>query len=285
MTSSANEVRALVSLLADEDEKILSIVWEHLLEMGTAAIPSLQEAVEAKDVRLRLRVRHLLQRIQLDDVERELRELARLSDPDFDVERGLYTLVRIEHPDARAEEISRPLDEMAEILRGRLQGVLQPLERIRTINRLLFDELKFVGNPHELYEFESVLLNRVLERRTGIPISLASVYLLLAQRLGLPFRGISLPNHFLVRHGEGADEIFVDPYLGGKLLTRKDCIQYLTSAGFYYKDAYISEAGPRELVIRTLRHLMVIYSKHQDKARLGRLTHFVEILQARERAR
>ena len=62
-------------------------------------------------------------------------------------------------------------------------------------------------------------------------------------------------------------------------------MHYLTGAGFYYKDAYINEATSRELVIRTLRHLMVIYSKYQDRLRETRLVKFVDILQTRERAR
>lgn len=285
MTDSGSEARALVSLLGDEDEKILAMVWEHLLEMGAEATPFLEEAVEAKDPRLRMRARHLLSRIRLDLVERELHELSHQGEDEFDLERGLSVLARLEYPTLEADQISGPLDEIAAMLKPRLNGVTQPIERIRTINRLLFEELKFIGNPHELYEFESVLLPRVLERRTGIPISLASVYLLVTKRVGLPFRGVGLPNHFLVRHGDGGEELFVDPYLGGKLLTRKDCIQYLTSAGFFYKDSYITEATSREMVIRTLRHLMVIYSKHQNRTHQERLKHFVEILQTRASAR
>ncbi len=283
--SKLDEVRALVSLLGDEDAKIYAMVREQILGLGSEAKPFLLEAIDAKDGRLRLRARSLLARIQLEETERALTEMANLDDVDFDLERGLHTIARLEQPDLSLQEIVGPLDLIAERVRPELVGKKTPLEQIAVINRVLFQDLRFVGNPHELYEFDSVLLNRVLERRTGIPISLVSMYLLVTWRLGLDFRGVGLPNHFLVKYGEGTEEVFIDPYSGGKTLTRGECIHYLTGAGFYYKDSYINEASARELVIRTLRHLIVIYGKYQDRAREKSLVRCVEILQTRERAR
>jgi hypothetical protein len=95
---------------------------------------------------------------------------------------------------------------------------------------------------------------------------------------------VSLPHHFLVKYAHGAQEIFIDPFYGGQILTRRECVQsYLRD--YYPKDAYIHEAGPREITIRALRGLILSYAKRQDKNRLRRLTRFLEILQVRERAR
>lgn len=284
-TAKSTEIRALVSLLGDEDPKIYAMVRDQVMRLGSDAKELLLEAIEAKEARLRLRARHLLSRIQLDETEEALAEMANQEDKDFDLEAGLVAIARLEQPNLTAAEIGGPLDEIAERIRPLLSGAKPGPEQIAIINRVLFQDLRFVGNPHELYEFDSLLLHRVLERRTGVPLSLVSVYLLITRRLGLPFRGIGLPSHFLAVWGSGTDEVFIDPYLGGKLLTRGDCVHYLTGAGFYYKDAYINEATSRELVIRTLRHLMVIYSKYQDRLRETRLVKFVDILQTRERAR
>jgi len=279
------EVRALVSLLGDEDAKIFAMVREQILTLGAEAKPFLLEAVEVKEPRLRLRVRSLLSRIQLDETERALTEMARLADIDFDLERGLHAIARLEQPDLAPGELSAALDAVAARVEPELLGKRPGAEQIAAINRVLFQDLRFIGNPHELFEFDSVLLHRVLERRTGIPISLVSMYLLVTWRLGLDFRGVGLPNHFLVKWGEGPEEIYIDPYSGGKTLTRGECIHYLTGAGFFFKDSYINEAGPRELVIRTLRHLIVIYSKYQDRTREKALVRCVEVLQTKERAR
>jgi regulator of sirC expression with transglutaminase-like and TPR domain len=80
-------------------------------------------------------------------------------------------------------------------------------------------------------------------------------------------------------------EIFLDPFNRGRLLTKRDCAQILTKAGYYFKEEYISVASSRDIVIRMLRNLVISYSKRQEKARIRRLTHYMELLQSREKAR
>jgi regulator of sirC expression with transglutaminase-like and TPR domain len=110
--------------------------------------------------------------------------------------------------------------------------------------------------------------------------------LLVAWRLGLPIFGVSLPSNFLVRYSQSnGEDIFVDPFLSGKLLGRRDCVQYLATAGYYRHDAYIADATPRDMIVRMLRHLVVVYSKQQDGSRTSRLNRFAELLQSRARAR
>jgi regulator of sirC expression with transglutaminase-like and TPR domain len=88
-----------------------------------------------------------------------------------------------------------------------------------------------------------------------------------------------------VKYEAPATEIYIDPHNGGRLLTRKDCVQCLTGAGYYLKEEYIASSTSRDIVIRMLRNLVLIYSKLQDKARVRRLTHYVEVLQTREKTR
>jgi regulator of sirC expression with transglutaminase-like and TPR domain len=278
------EIDSLVSLLADEDPKIYGMVADQLLGLGATGVPHLKRAAEAPDPRLRLRARHLLHRIVLDGLEQEFAALSGLGDEEFDLERGCAIVARIEYPDLPPAVLSEQLDEIAGRIRPRLQGVGAPLDQIRVINQVLYEEYKFTGNSRDYYEPDNVYLNRVLERRTGIPISLAAVYLLVTRRLELPFDGVGLPSNFLIRYGQGDDDLYIDPFLGGKLLGRRDCVQYLTSAGYYYKDAYISSSTARDIIVRTLRHLIVVYSKQQDKSRMSRLTRYAELLQAREKA-
>ncbi len=280
------EIRALVSLLGDDDPKIFAMVWDHLLDLGMSAAGYLRDVSESREPRLRLRARQLLSRIHLDDIGRQLEELGRLEDSELDLERGLHLIARLEHADLPRETIREALDSIAEAIRPRLHPGQTGLERVRAFNQVFFDELRFASNPHELYEFDSILLDRVLARRSGTPIALACAYLLVAKRLGLPFHGIGLPNNVLVRYADEGEEIVVDPYLGGKLLSRKDCLQQMTSSGYYLpRESHIVETTSRDLLIRTLRHLVVMYAKHSDKTRVQRLTRFVEILNTRERAR
>ncbi len=286
-TKSLNdrEYRALISLLADEDVKVLHTVWEHLLEIGPPAIVYLREASESADPRTRLRARHIMARIQLDHLEAEFQALAGRSDENFSLEDGAIAIARIEYPELDRDGFRRQLDALATVLREKIRGLIQPHEIIQAVNGYLFEELHFTGNTADYYKPDNSFMNRVLETRTGIPITLSALYLLLTERLGLPVRGVGLPGHFLVKYEDGEVEIYIDPYNGGRLLTRKDCAQYLTGAGYYFKEEYIATSSSRDIVVRMLRNLVLIYSKQQDKLRVRQLTHYVEILQNREKGR
>jgi regulator of sirC expression with transglutaminase-like and TPR domain len=280
-----SEYRALVSLLADEDVKILHTVWEHLLKVGPQAIPYLREASDDPDPRKRIRARHIMARISAEALEAQFRTLASRDEDAFDFEEGILTVARIEYPELDREMFHRQLDALATALRERLRGVTRPIEIIQAINSYLFDELKFTGNSSDYYNLDNAFMNRVLEKRTGIPISLSSLYLLIGERLGMPLKGVGLPGHFLVRFDDGASEIYIDPYNSGRLLSRKDCAQYLTGAGYYFKEEYIATSSSRDIIIRTLRHLVLIYSKQPHKPRVRQLTHYIELLRTPEKGR
>jgi regulator of sirC expression with transglutaminase-like and TPR domain len=124
----------------------------------------------------------------------------------------------------------------------------------------------------------------VLERKAGAPVLLAAVYLLVARRLGLSLSGVSLPSHILLRLDGGETEVFLDPARGGAPFGRRECVQtYLRD--YFPRDAYVHAASGRDLVIRGVRGLMLIYARVQDRMRSRRLGRVLEILQARERAR
>lgn len=280
-----SEYRALVSLLADEDIKVLHTVWEHLLEIGTPALVYLRDASEDPDPRKRIRARQIMARITAQSLEEQFKGLASRDEESFDFEDGIFAIARIEYADLDRETFRRQLDALAEALRDRLCGVSRPGEIIQAINGYIFGELKFAGNTGDYYNLDNAFMNRVLEKRTGIPISLSSLFLLLGERLGLPLKGVGLPGHFLVRYDDGSSEIYVDPFNQGRLLTRKDCAQYLTEAGYYFKEEYISTSTSKEIIVRTLRHLVLIYSKQPHKPRVRQLTHYIELLRSAEKGK
>jgi regulator of sirC expression with transglutaminase-like and TPR domain len=279
------EVKALISLLLDDDPKILNMVWEHLLEIGEPALPLLEEAAEGSDPRIRIRTRHAISRIRLDLLERQFQSLALRDDASFDLEEALCVVARIEYPTLQRSDISKQLDEIVDAIRPALLEAQSPRDEILAINSYLFDDLGIRGNTSDYYDPDNNFINKVLEKKTGIPISLSAVYVLLGQRLGLPIRGVGLPGHFLAKYDTPQMEIFLDPFNRGRLLTKRDCAQILTKAGYYFKEEYISVASSRDIVIRMLRNLVISYSKRQEKTRIRRLTHYMELLQSREKAR
>jgi hypothetical protein len=279
-----SEIRALVSLLADEDPRITDMVWERLSGMGADALPSLRAACEDTDPVLRLRARHALDILAFEQLEDALRDIADADDIDFPLERAFHALDQVEYPDLSPVRIRRPLDALAERIRPRLAGKRRPADRLQEMHLVLHRELRFAPISRTASDPQAFFLHRVLERKVGAPVLLAAVYLLVARRLGLSLAGVSLPSHILLRLDGGETEVFLDPARGGAPFGRRECVQtYLRD--YFPRDAYVHAASGRDLVIRGVRGLMLLYARVQDRARSRRLGRVLEILQARERAR
>lgn len=286
---AGSELRALISLLSDDDQKIVSMVWDNLLRLGADSLPYLEEVAEHPDVRLRLRARHVAAQIHTGILETQFMALAACEEEDFDLEEALCVVARIEHPKLDSAQVRRQLDELAGELRPQMPRVAPPRERIEILNQFLFREKGFHGNTRDYYEPDNSFIHKVLERRTGIPITLAAVMILVGRRLNLPLHGVGLPKHFVVKYEDPAMELFVDPFNGGRIFTRKECIQMLTSDGYYLRESFASEYlamnSPRDIIIRMLRNLVLIYRKLRDNNRAKALTHYLEILRMRAKAR
>ncbi len=282
--STISEIRALVSLLADENPRITDMVWERLSGMGADALPALRAACEDTDPVLRLRARHALDILAFEQLEADLRAIADADDASFSLERAFHALDQVEYPDLPPERIRRPLDALAERIRPRLAGKRRPADRLEELHQVLHRELRFAPVSRAASDPEAFFLHRVLERRAGAPVLLAAVYLLVARRLGLPLTAVSLPSHILLRLDGGETEVFLDPARGGTPFGRRECMQtYLRD--YFPRDTYVHTASGRDLVIRGVRGLMLLYARMQDRMRSRRLGRVLEILQARERAR
>ncbi len=272
------DIRALIRLLSDEDERIVKTISAKLVEAGGAAIPHLQEA-EIEQPVMAARIAAVLDDIRGGEIEQDLGELLR-GDPDqVDLERGAFLLARYAYPELEEARYAQKLDEMATEARERIGSRQGDEEVVKALGRYLFVEQAFKGNTRNYYEVDNTYLHRVLERRIGIPISLSTVYLLLGKRLGLPVYGIGMPGHFLVRYESERYQVFIDCFNAGAFLTERDCGRFLTQAGYGFDEQYLSKSTNRAILIRSLRNLVPIYHKQNDRVREARLSRFIRLLE------
>lgn len=141
---------------------------------------------------------------------------------------------------------------------------------LAALNRVLFDEEGFVGDRESYYDPENSFLHCVLDRRKGIPITLALVFLEVGRRAGLALLGVGFPGHFLVKQVAGGEETVIDPFSAGKVLSRADCQERLD--GVYggkvrFQPEFLAAAGPRQILLRILNNLKRIYVNGEDFAR------------------
>jgi regulator of sirC expression with transglutaminase-like and TPR domain len=272
------QIKALIRLLSDENERIARTIGEKLVAIGDPAVPLLQEA-EIEQPEMARRIEGILDEIRGARLEEELRELLRQPEAPHCLEAGAMLIARYAYPGLRVADYGRKLDEMAEAVRSRIGRLVSGEEAVKTLSRYLFTEQGFRGNSKNYYDPDNSYLNRVLDRRCGIPISLSAVYLLVGQRLGLPVYGVGMPGHFLVKYEADRFKVFVDAFNGGALLTEKDCARFLMQAGYGFEERYLHKSPPRAILCRMLKNLVAIYSKLDEPVKQARLSRFLEILE------
>lgn len=158
----------------------------------------------------------------------------------------------------------RRLDALAAELRPRLErladGAGADLARLEELCRFLFEDHGFRGDRDDYYDPDNSLLDRVLERRRGIPLTLAVVMMEVGRRVGVPLLGVGFPGHFLVRHAAHPD-LFFDPFAGGRVVTSDDCRRILRRVcpGLPFHPRLLRPVSRRCLLHRMLTNLRAIY--------------------------
>jgi len=162
---------------------------------------------------------------------------------------------------------------MAATVRGRLAHDAFPEQRIAALNHYLFEDLQFSGNVDAYYDPRNSYLNEVLDRRTGIPITLAIVYLEVGRRVGLRLQGVSFPGHFLVKLRVRRGQLVLDPFTGGEpqsataLRSRLAQVMPPARARELELDELLEAASSRQIVARVLRNLKAIYLQAENYPR------------------
>ncbi len=152
-------------------------------------------------------------------------------------------------------------------LRERLGNTTEPLMQLRILARYLGEEEKFAGNTERYYETDNSFIPCVLDRKTGIPISLSVVAIELGRRLNLPVRGVGLPGHFICSYEAGTKTYFFDPFNGWKTICRQDAerlMRNLFGGDFEVRDEYFLPWSNRQILDRSLRNLKAVYLSRGD---------------------
>ena len=263
--------RALINLLGDDSDDIARTIQKKILSYGSLARLWLETESLNGDPLIRRRVRKLLELLRRSETDHRFLTFCQHHGEEFDLEQGVWHLAHTRHPDINIEAYQALLDDWAARLRETLRPYRQGESMLAVLNEFLFGELGFKGNEKNYYDPENSYLNRVIDRRTGNPISMCLIYLLLGRRLGLPLAGIGFPGHFLCRYQTSQEEHYIDVFNGGKLLTKPQCMKYLKQKGFGVRKGYLVPISARRVLLRICANLHQIYlqfSEHEEAARV-----------------
>jgi regulator of sirC expression with transglutaminase-like and TPR domain len=183
-------------------------------------------------------------------------------DAEIDLGKAALSYAKVEDPNLDIDKYLNILDEMSLAVRERLPAESYPLKIIQSIDKYLFEELNFQGNTRDYYNPDNSFLNKVIENKTGIPITLAVVYLEIAKRIDFPMVGIGMPGHFLIRPDFQDAEIFVDVFNQGEILFKQDCqeiINRVYQQPVPLQAKFFDAIDNRQILARMLTNLKYIY--------------------------
>ncbi|HYE29802.1 MAG TPA: transglutaminase-like domain-containing protein [Methylomirabilota bacterium] len=269
---------ALIKLLADDDLAIYHMIRSKIVSYGPDAAEWLKKFTLSSDAIIRRRAQEIVSYLARQNADNDFLAFCINHGEDLDLEAGVLLLARTQYPDINTSAYSALLDTYAEEIRGNLKASETAERTLAEVNDLLFQKLGFKGNEDNYYDPDNSYLNKVLDRRTGNPISLCTVYLLIARRLKLPMVGIGMPGHFLTRYQSSREEYYVDAFNKGKLLSKGDCIKYLIYTSYGFEEAHLAPITPRRMLLRVCSNLHKIYTQHNLQEEMNRFQRYIVAL-------
>lgn len=188
----------------------------------------------------------------------------------IELDRACLWIAAEEYPDLDVDRYLAELDRLAGRLRERLPEDAGPEELARTLKHVLADEEGFEGNRDEYDDPRNSYLNEVLDRRTGIPITLSVVYMEVARRASFELSGIGFPGHFLVGHRPEAGGPVLDPFHGGRALGETEQRELLTTlfgGALAFGPELLRSVGPDQILFRLLNNLKSLYLRSSELER------------------
>jgi regulator of sirC expression with transglutaminase-like and TPR domain len=191
-------------------------------------------------------------------------------DDAIDLGEAALLIAEAEHPNLDVARYVRALDELGRAASARVPTSASPEERITRVVRYLYETAGFRGNETDYYDPRNSFLDDVIDRRTGIPITLAVVVTEVARRAGAEAKGVSFPGHFLVRSDTPKGTIVVDPFTG-RQLSREELKGFYARATGQQSDPPAKALDPAtkaQILARMLNNLRGIYEQRDDQPRL-----------------
>jgi len=199
-------------------------------------------------------------------------ELVSLNDDQINLAEATLLIAAEEYTRLNIPDYLEKIDHFGDLARQRAAGSDDPNDVISALNSTLFDDLGFHGNRDTYYDPRNSFLNQVIDRRTGIPITLSVVYIEVAKRIGFQVQGVGLPYHFLAKHETEAGDIFIDPFNEGRLLNASGCaglLTEMTGGKDELQPEHLESISNKRILARILLNLLGLYKASDPRRALS----------------
>lgn len=197
-----------------------------------------------------------------DSIRNDFIQMVKRPESQFDLAHAALLVAAESHPDLDVQAALGRIDAWADELRERVEPSFNNLQKLARLRRFAFEHLGFRGDHTDYYSPSNSLLNEVMERRRGIPITLSILFLELGWRIGIPFEGVGFPGHFLVRLSGEERDLLLDPYKRGMSVHEEDCrsmLHAITGGRLEFDDTMVVSVSKHAMIARLLRNLKAAY--------------------------
>lgn len=257
------KLKALVTLLEDDDREVVSHVEEQIRAIGTSIIPFLEEQWEVVfNPTIQRRIEDLIHDLQFELVQERLMDWKENNSDDL--LSGLWLIATYQYPDLEYQDLKEQIEQLFFLTWTEFKEGLVPYDQVRILNSVLFDKFKFRANTKNFHSPANSMINSVLESKKGNPISLCSIYLLIAQKLKLPVYGVNLPNLFILTYKSEDTQFYINVFNRGLIFSREDIDNYIDHLQLAPQSTYYDPCSNIEIVNRFLRNLIISFEKVGD---------------------
>lgn len=263
---SEKELKALVSLLDDDDKQVSAHVQEKILSLGTEAIPFLEKEWESNmNPDVQTRIEEIIHTLQYELVRERLKDW--YTSPNHDLLTGMWIIATYQYPDIELEKLRQELEQIYYETWLEFRPELYPLDQIKIINSVIFNKLKFGANTKNFHSPGNSMINVVLETHRGNPITLCVIYLLVAQKLKLPVYGVNLPNLFILTYKDSNHQFYINAFNRGLIFSKQDIENYIHELHLVPQSTFFEACNEVEIIRRALRNLIMSFEKMGEHAK------------------
>ncbi|MFK7924301.1 MAG: transglutaminase-like domain-containing protein [Bacteroidia bacterium] len=257
------ELKALISLLDDEDSGVKAHVEQQLLGLGQTVIPQLEQAWESsKNDLLQSRIEDVIHLIQSRKTILSLKEWR--SKGGASLLEGWFYVTQFHFPELNIELYRKAINRLVNRIWLELRSGMNVPEQLMVVNRILFTEEKYRANQRSPHLPQNYNLNTLIETKQGSPLSLGLLYMSVCAELRIPIEGLLLPDYFILMFRDSQNEFFIDVFNQGAFFVRADLSRFLEEMKVKDKPEYYEPSSKIYLILALIERQVRGFERAKD---------------------
>ncbi len=282
------EIKALISLLDDPDNKVFEAIKIKLKNLGPQIIHQLENSWETSlDSLFQTRVENIIHEIHFDEIKKQLKQWAETDTNNLLA--GAIIISRLQYPELDTDDIIKKFDKIKRDIWLEINDNLTALEKIKIINHILFDVNGFSRSTTFQNSAQSNFIQHVIEQKKGSPIALAILYAAIAQQLEIPVYGVALPKNFILCYQNQTQNAFehefengvlfyINPFNKGIVFGKNEIELFIKQQKLENKKTYFQPCSNKETIIHLIKALIEFYQNNTDLLKIEEYNTLLKIL-------